>query len=137
MTPTKFTLFSSLILVAACGGPLKYTMPSTSIAPGADGHLVADVHEEQNQTKIELEVNNLAPPSRVSPDTKSYVVWYRGNADKPWSRVGALTYDEGDREGKFEGTVPAKEFDLEVSAETETDGASPSNAIVFSQRVAD
>lgn len=138
MISPKHVLLVTLVLSAVgCGGPLKYNMHSTPIAPGADAHLVADVREDQNQTLIELEVKNLPPPSRVAPDTKSYVVFYRGDQDKPWTRVGALQYDEDDRTGKFEGTVPAKQFDLEVSAEEEVDGASPSNAIVFSQRVAD
>jgi hypothetical protein len=80
-------------------------------------------------------VVNLAPPDRVSEDAKSYVVWYRGSDGKPWNRVGALRYDEDDRTGEFEGTVPATAFDFEISAESDVDGASPSSAIVFSQRV--
>lgn len=129
------SLIAGVALLVACGGPLKYQMVSTNVAPGADGRLVADVMQEQKQTKVTLEVTHLAPPNRVSPETNSYVVWYRGDAKTPWIRVGALKYDEGDRSGEFEGTVPVVAFDFEVSAENVADSASPSASIVFSQRV--
>ncbi|MGC4063254.1 MAG: hypothetical protein QM784_01100 [Polyangiaceae bacterium] len=125
------------IVMTACGGPLKYQVASSPAAPGADARLVADISEEQNQTKLNVEVVSLAPPNRVSEDAKSYVVWYRGNESKSWNRVGALRYDEDDRTGEFEGTVPATAFDFEISAEPDVDGASPSAVVVFSQRVED
>jgi hypothetical protein len=124
-----------VLILNACAGPLKYQVTSSPAAPGADARLVADVSEEQNQTKLNVEVVNLAPPERVSEDAKSYVVWYRENDGKSWNRVGALRYDEDDRTGDFEGTVPATTFDFEISAESDVDGASPSSVVVFSQRV--
>lgn len=135
MKNTHLVLIPVIALLVACGGPLKYKVASSPTAPGADGNLVAKVLEDQNQTKITFEATNLVPPNRVSPETKSYVVWYRTGKDTPWNRVGALKYDEDDRAGEFEGSVPAIAFDLEVSAESAADSASPSSVIVFSQRV--
>lgn len=128
-------LVPAVALLIACGGPLKYKIASSATAPGADGNLVAEVLENQSQTKVTFEATNLVPPNRVSPETKSYVVWYRASKETPWTRVGALKYDEDDRKGEFEGTVPAVAFDIEISAESVADGASPSAVIVFSQRV--
>lgn len=135
MTKRIALLLSTLSLLVACGGPLKYQLASTSQAPGADGNLVAHVLKDQGQTRIELQVQNLPPPSRVSEPATSYVVWYRKDSSTPWGRVGAVKYDADDRGGEFEGSVPVTAFDLIVSADENAEAASPSSAIVFKQRV--
>jgi hypothetical protein len=122
-------------LVAACGGPLKYQVPSSPRAPGADAKIVADVAKDQGQTHLELEITNLAPPGRISEKSSTYVAWYRKNSSATWSRVGGLKYDEGDREGKLSGSVPEIAFDLSVTAEENDNPASPSPDIVVAQRV--
>lgn len=135
MTKRIALLLSTLTLLVACGGPLKYQIASTPQAPGADAKLVAHVLGDQGQTRLELTVKNLAPPARVSEQATAYVVWYRKDSNTPWGRVGALKYDADDRNGEFEGSVPVTAFDLVVTADENTEGASPSPAIVFTQRV--
>ena len=126
-----------LPLLAACGGPLKYSVPSTARAPGADAKVVADVSAAQGQTKLDIDVTNLPPPGRISEKATTYLAWYRKNSSATWSRVGGLKYDEGDREGKLSGSVPEVSFDLTVTAE-ETEGpASPSPDVIIAQRVQD
>jgi hypothetical protein len=135
MTKRIALLVSTLALLAACGGPLKYQIASTAQAPGSDANLVAHVAADQGQTRIELTTKNLAPANRVSEKATAYVVWYRKDNSTPWGRVGALKYDADARTGDFEGTVPVTAFDLEVTADETTEGASPSPTVVFSQRV--
>lgn len=130
----KFAIWLPLVL-AACGGPLKYQVPSTARAPGADAKIVADVSADQGQTRLELEVANLAPPARVTAKATTYVVWYRKNSTTTWSRVGGLKYDEGDRAGKIAGSVPEVAFDLSVTAEENDSPASPSPDVILAQRV--
>jgi hypothetical protein len=126
-----------LPLLTACGGPLKYTVPSSARAPGADAKVVADVSAAQGQTRLDIDVTNLPPPGRVSEKATTYLAWYRKNSSATWSRVGGLKYDEGDREGKISGSVPEVAFDLTVTAE-ETEGpASPSPDVIIAQRVED
>ena len=125
------------LLLAACGGPLKYQVPSTARAPGADAKVVADVAADQGQTRLEVEVTNLAPPGRVSEKAITYIAWYRKNSSATWSRVGGLKYDEGDREGKIAGSVPEVAFDLSVTAEESDSPASPSADVILAQRVED
>jgi hypothetical protein len=124
-------------LLAACGGPLKYTVPSSARAPGADAKVVAEVSAGQGQTRLEIDVTNLPPPGRVSEKATTYIAWYRKNSSTTWSRVGGLKYDDSDREGKISGSVPEVAFDLSVTAE-ETEGpASPSPEVIIAQRVED
>jgi len=136
MKSLSFALFLPLLL-AACGGPLKYSVPSTSRAPGADAKIVADVAPGQGQTRLEMAVANLAPPARVAEKATAYVAWYRKNSSATWSRVGGLAYDEGDRQGKLSGSVPEIAFDLAVTAEQSDSPASPSPDVILAQRVED
>ena len=129
-----FALFA--LLAVACGGPLKYTVGSTPIAPGADARIVADVNEGQQQTVLDVELSNLPPPNRVGADKKVYVGWYRKDSKAPWSRIGGLEYDDSDREGKLHGSVPEAEFDFELTAEEDSAPASPSPEVVVSKRIA-
>ena len=64
-----------------------------------------------------------------------YVAWYRKSSDAPWTRLASLEYDEDDRTATLNATAPETSFDLAVSAEEKGDVASPSAAVVFSQRI--
>jgi len=135
MTRSLSYVCMGLLLLAACGGPLKYQIASTPKAPGADGKLVATVHEDQHQTEVELEVSNLPPPDRVAEGATDYVGWARKNANAVWARLGSLKYDSSDRGGMMKGSFPETSFDFQVTAEKAALAASPSSEIVFAQRV--
>lgn len=130
-------LIAAFVLVlAACGGPLKYSVASTRLAPGADSEIVADVNEAQNQTTLEFKAQNLPPPNRVNPQGTIYVAWQRKNSNSPWARLGTVNFDEGKRTAEITATVPEQAFDFEVSVEANAGAQSPSSDVVFSQRVA-
>ena len=125
-----------VLLLAACGGPLKYSVPSSRLAPGADAEIVANVNEDQNQTTIEIHAKNLPPPNRVNPNGLHYVAWQRKNNSSPWARLGTVRFDEGARTAELTATVPEQSFDFEISVEANEGAQSPSADVVFSQRVA-
>lgn len=118
-------------------GTLKYNVPSSSVAPGADAKVVADVKKGQHQTMLEVEAVNLIPPSRVQPDGVQYVAWYRHDPSGAWNRIGTLDYDEDARKAILAGSVPETEFDLQISVEPGIQPSTPSPKILFSQRVED
>jgi hypothetical protein len=134
MHRSLFNVFTALLLLA-CGGPLKYEMTSTPKAPGADAKLIAKVHEAQHQTEVELEVKNLPPPERVIEGGTDYVAWSRKNADAIWNRVGSLKYEPSNREASLNGSVAEIAFEFRVTAEKASLPASPSDNVVFQQRV--
>jgi hypothetical protein len=130
-------LIAALVLaLAACGGPLKYSVPSTRLAPGADSEIVADVNEDQNQTTLEFKAKNLPPPNRVNPQGTMFVAWQRKNSNGPWARLGTVKFDEAARTAEITATVPEQAFDFQVSVEANEAAQSPSSDVVFSQRVA-
>ena len=130
----KLALVSAALLVA-CGGPLKYQVASTGKATGADAKIVAEVKKDLHQTAVNIEVTNLAPPARISPDSHQFVVWGRKGASAIWTRLGNIAYVESDRGGKFEGTFPELEFDLEITVEKDDSVAAPGADIVFAQHI--
>jgi hypothetical protein len=125
-----------VLLLAACSGPLKYSVPSTRLAPGADSEIVADVNESQNQTVLEFKAKNLPPPARVNPAGTMFVAWQRKNSNGPWARLGTVKFDESARTAEITATVPEQAFDFQVSVEANEAAQSPSSDVVFSQRVA-
>jgi len=135
MKIARLSLIGALAIVA-CGGPLKYQLASSPKAPGADAQLVADVKEDQKLTQLEVEITNLAPPSRINEGSTHFVAWQRKNDGASWSRIGDLQYDPASRKGKLSGSVPETSFDFEVTAEKTESPVSPSADVVFSQRVA-
>lgn len=135
MMNTRPLLLSIALLLAACGGPLKYSVASSAKAPGADAKIVADVKKDQNETALDIKVENLAPPSRVLEGSSVYVVWQRKDDKAKWSRIGSLKFDEGARKGNFTGSVPETAFDLEISAEKDASAESPSGDAIFAQHV--
>jgi hypothetical protein len=118
-------------------GTLKYNVPSSSVAPGADAKVTAEVKKKQHQTMLEVTATNLIPPSRVQPDGVQYVAWYRHDPSGAWSRIGTLDYDEDARKAILAGSVPETAFDLQISVEPGIPPTSPSPKILFSQRVED
>ena len=141
MTRTAVVRGTRLLVLAGVAalqygcGTLKYTVPSSAIAPGADAKVTADVKKRQGQTILEVEAVNLMPPHRVDASGAQYIAWYRPNSDGQWSRIGTLEYDEDDRRGSLNGSVPEVAFDFQISVEPETPPASPSPQVLFRQRV--
>lgn len=127
---------AAVIVLAACGGPLKYNIASSRLAPGADAEIVVNLNEGQNTAALELHAKNLPPPSRVNPNGKFYVAWQRKSDKVGWSRLGNVLFDEDNRTAEFTATVPEQSFDFAISVEANEGVQSPSADVVFSQHVA-
>lgn len=124
-----------LSLLVACSGTLKYQVGGTQLSPGADAKICADVNHSQGKTDLEIKATNLAPPDRLMPDGKTYVVWTRKDEQAQWSRVGALELEDDGRTGKGKFTTPMTAFDMIVSVEKDPSAAAPSGKTVFEKRV--
>lgn len=127
--------FALAALVVACGGPLKYQVASTDKAKGADATIKAEAKTAEHQMVLSIDAVNLAPPARITDGAKAFVVWGRKNSAAQWGRMGNFTYDDGARSGKFNGTYPELEFDLEISVEKDDNAGSPSADVIFSQHI--
>ncbi len=138
MNPLKLLILTSVLGLAltGCGGPRKYVLQGTGSVVGADARITANFDAESAATRLDIEATNLAPPARVAADTDQYVVWQRSAPGGGWTRVGSLDYDESTRKGSLKSvSVPATDFDLQVTAESGAAGQSPSSEPVFAQRI--
>lgn len=60
------------ILVSACSK--RVTFPVSEVVPAAEA--VVKIERDDNKNyEVELEVSNLAPPDRLTPARRHYVVW--------------------------------------------------------------
>jgi hypothetical protein len=132
---TKTLALAFVAMLMACGGSLNYKIASSAKAPGADATIKADVSKDQHLTHLKVDALNLAPPERVTPGTRIFIIWTRKNAEATWARAGNLEYNPSGREGLFEGTVPEVDFDLQITVEKDDNAASPSADMIFSQHV--
>ena len=78
--------------LAACGGPAPIQMLTAPQTPAAQGTVVARPAENGN-VRLTVEVKHLAPPERVSPTAKVYVVWVQPQSGPPQT-VGAVRVDQ-------------------------------------------
>ncbi len=133
-TLTAFALAS--VLIAACGGPLKYKQATSPRAPGAETEIVADVQTKSSNTRLNVASKFLPPPATVQEKATCYVAWHRINAESVWNRVGAFNYDPSTRAGNLvDVTVPETSFDFMITAEAVPNAPTPSTDVVVMQKV--
>jgi len=103
------------VVVCSCSTPSKPLSASNRI-PAGQGSVRVRTDSNQNTT-LEIAVNHLAPPDRVSLDSKTYVVWIEpiGEESRP-QNLGALSIDPN-LNGRLETVTPFRSFDLFVTAE--------------------
>lgn len=133
----KALTLAATLSLAACGGPLRYQLQSSSRSPGADAELIAAINSDQSNTRIDLRVSNLPPATRIVPNATVFMVWQRRGPSASWSRVGTLNYNNGARTGQLrDTTVPETSFELQVTVEADANAGSPSPNVLFNQTVA-
>lgn len=100
--------------LAACGGPAPIQMLNAPQTPAAQGTVVARPAENGN-VKLTVEVKHLAPPERVSPTAKVYVVWVQPQSGPP-QNVGGLRVDQN-LSGRLETVTVHQSFEVYITAE--------------------
>lgn len=108
------------------------SMQSSAALPASQGTVKA-TNGDNGNTNVLVKVKHLAPPERVAPGAKVYVVWIQPANDRPQS-VGALTVDD-DLEGTLETVTPHRRFTLTVTPEASGQAAYPTHAAVFSSQI--
>jgi hypothetical protein len=111
------------------------TTPSTQVAmstsediPAARGMVTVTPTDNLN-TRVEVQVEHLAPPGRVAPGATTYVVWARVPGEDRVQNLGALQVDRNLR-GTLETVTPLRNFDVIITAETNATAAEPSKELL-------
>src|SRR5690349_23061742 len=95
-----FVCLFFVLLLSACATRAKFT--SSTVVPGAEGQVKVK-KDDNNNYKINIDVENLAEPSRLPQPRNVYVVW----ADTPngIQNLGQLKVDKGFISGKLKAAL--------------------------------
>ena len=105
----------------------------TSAVPAARGH-VRSQRTDAGNTKLEVEVQHLAPPSRVVPGSNVYIVWAQRDEKSAPQNIGVLAVGS-DRKGKLETLTPLSSFEVFVTPEPTPDTVEPTSEPVMRSRI--
>jgi outer membrane protein OmpA-like peptidoglycan-associated protein len=111
------------------GGSTKVDLKSTELMAEATGQAKVEIKSKAGRTSVDAEVRGLKPPSTLSSEFLTYVLW----AVTPEGRTGnmgeILLNKKGD--GKLSATTPAQTFSLVVTAEPYFAVRVPSEMVVL------
>jgi hypothetical protein len=102
----------------------EFKMENRGPAPAARGTIHTD-RDRNGNTAVEVKVEHIAPPQRLTPPSEHYLVWVkeRGKDAVP---LGELRVNTDKMAGSLKGTTPAKVFDVLVTAEDKSSPSGPS-----------
>lgn len=117
-------------MLLGCNKPMAMT--SAPGVPASQGTVKASKTDNGN-TKIEIQVKHLAPPSKVASDASVYVVWLQPREGAKLN-IGALVLNN-ELEGKLETTTPHRQFQISVTPEPGGHVEAPTHDPVFTADV--
>jgi hypothetical protein len=132
--PRLSVLLFVLAAVSTAGCASRYKVDAEPPTYAAKAKIKVKVNRDDNR-EMDMEVEHLAPPKRVDPTLKGYVVWIKvpGHAIV---KAGILDYNDRRRRGTLTATTPHPKFEVIISMESDLSVASPSSRVILSQLVA-
>ena len=128
----------ALLLLAAvaahgCGGK-SIPLSIDPAIPAAQGQLKVGTTQNGN-TKLELSIEHLAPPDRISSSASVYVVWVRSHeAEAQPVNLGGLTVNDN-LEGEIVAITPLRNFALFVTPESSRVVTTPTGKVMITARI--
>ena len=119
--------------VACGGGGRQIALEPTHAVPAAKGRVEAERTDSGN-TKLQVEVQHLAPAGRVAPGSQVYVVWAQRDKESAPQNIGALAVGN-DRKGKLRTLTPLERFDVFLTPEPVPGATEPTNDPVMRSRI--
>ena len=114
------------VLVSACSK--KIVFPTSEVVPAAE--VVLEVEPDDNDNyKIELEVDNLASPRRLTPPRRTYAVWAVTERNGTIN-LGNLNVSD-DNNASLKATTPFKPIRVFITAEDDRNVVTPSTQVVL------
>lgn len=123
----KTSLFFLLILFISSGCSNTIPFQVSDIVPAASGNVKLK-KSDNNNYKIEIEVDHLAPPERLNPAAKSYIAWYLTEMGN--NKIGSLVVSRN-LGASLETTVPSKPKKVFITAEKDPDVDYPGNRVIL------
>jgi hypothetical protein len=103
-------------------------MTSMKIVPAAAAEL--NVGKEKNgNIQLDVKARHLAKPGMLTPPGNSYVVWLQQEGSQPQS-LGELRVGD-DLKGELKATTTLNNFNMFITAETDSQTKTPSDQVVL------
>ena len=119
--------------LAGCGSsPPTFKFVGNSSQPAAEGSVIVTT-EPNGNARLHIVARHLAPPERMAPDAKVYVVWVTPTGGIP-QNVGALKLD-ANYAGRLDTVTPLRDFTLTIGVEADQTAQSPANMPVISTTI--
>src|SRR5690606_17415486 len=124
-------LLSALLLASSCAKRIAFT--NSSIVPAAEGQVKVSEDENDNYV-VDVSVNNLAKPEKLSPPKQTYVVWLETEANGVLN-MGRIDSSTGlfsnALKGSLRTTVPYKPTRVFITAEEDATIEHPGMTVVL------
>jgi hypothetical protein len=125
----RLALLSVIVLaLAPAATAQKFAMKAAPVVPSAKGEVKIS-HDRNGNTKVDLKVDHLAQPDRLTPPKTAYVVWIQGDNKQPENK-GQLTVS-GDLKGQLTTLTSSRTFDIFITAEDNAQAPAPSGPEVL------
>jgi len=121
-----------LLAVATVSSAKNYHMSATKIVPGAAAEVNVDKAKNGN-VQVEVNAKHLAKPGLLTPPANSYVVWFEQQGS-PAQNQGELKIGN-DLTGGLKSTTTLNNFNVYVTAETDSQAKTPSDQLVLKATV--
>jgi hypothetical protein len=121
------------LLIAGCA-TTNYDLTASSKVPAASGSLKISTGDNGN-SRLTIQVRNLAEPSKLTPDASAYVVWVAPVDGGAAQNVGSLQVYGDDLSGSLSTVTPLHDFRVSITAEALAQASAPSGAEVLSVTV--
>ena len=110
------------------------SLTSAQNVPGAMGTVNVTPISNGANTRLDVKVEHLAPPSKINPKANIYIVWARAANEKP-QNLGALEVDK-DLKGELQTLTTLRAFELFLTPEASGSESEPTTPPVLSTHVA-
>jgi hypothetical protein len=121
-----------VLALITIGCAQKIAFRETPDAPAALGEAKVST-DGNNNTRIELKMEHLAPPQNLTPPKSVYVVWAQP-PDGDATNLGQVVVGR-ERSANFQTVTPLKVFRIFVTAEDRALAQSPSEQVVLATDV--
>lgn len=124
-------IFSISFLFISCSHKLVFS--TSAIVPAAEG-TVKIKHDKNNNYTLDVEVTNLADPSKLQPSKENYVVWMNTERNGV-KNIGQLKSSSGffsdTRKASLSTVTPFKPVDIFITAENAVNIQNPQGMVVL------
>ncbi|MFW6057749.1 MAG: hypothetical protein ACOC9W_02730 [Persicimonas sp.] len=133
---TMFAVFvaGALILGAGCATTTDYDLTAGEETPAASGE-VKIKEDDNNNLRLDVEVDHLPNPGNLAAGLNTYVVWLEPTGADRMVNLGQLEIDEDDRTGKLEATTPYRNFNIYITAEETGQPSQPSDRMIMRRQI--